>query len=83
MTIKAVYGLDPVTVCLCVFRVLSDWLEVKLGGDADSEEQRDGFLRTLCVSNSLQERGQRTHKVHITVKVSLKQKAGEVDSKEK
>lgn len=51
-------------------RVLSDWLEVKLGGDAESEEQRDGFLRTLCVSNSLQERGQRTHKVHITVKAS-------------
>ncbi|XP_017164946.1 germinal-center associated nuclear protein [Poecilia reticulata] len=51
-------------------RLLSDWLEVKLGADPESEEQRDGTLRTLCVSNSLQDNGHRTHKVHITVKAS-------------
>ncbi|XP_043987465.1 germinal-center associated nuclear protein isoform X2 [Gambusia affinis] len=51
-------------------RILSDWLEVKLGADSDSEEQRDGTLRTLCVSNSLQDNEHRTHKVHITVKAS-------------
>ncbi|MEQ2308541.1 hypothetical protein AMECASPLE_029200, partial [Ameca splendens] len=51
-------------------RVLSDWLMVKLGGDAESEEQTDGSLKTLCVSNSLQESGQRIYKVHVTVKAS-------------
>ncbi|XP_032423660.1 germinal-center associated nuclear protein isoform X2 [Xiphophorus hellerii] len=51
-------------------RVLSDWLEVKLGADSESEEQRDGTLRTLRVSNSLQDNGHRTHKVHVTVKAS-------------
>ncbi|XP_034430226.1 germinal-center associated nuclear protein isoform X2 [Hippoglossus hippoglossus] len=54
-------------------RILSDWLEVKLGGDKASEvgeEQPDGTLQTLCVTNSLQERGQHTHKVHISVKAS-------------
>ncbi|XP_053296244.1 germinal-center associated nuclear protein [Pleuronectes platessa] len=54
-------------------RILSDWLEVKLGGDKASEvgeEQPDGTLQTLCVTNSLQERGPHTHKVHISVKAS-------------
>lgn len=53
-------------------RILSDWLEVKLGGDKASEvreEQLDGTLQTLCVINTLQENEQRTHKVHITIKV--------------
>uniref|UniRef100_A0A3Q3M3Y8 Germinal-center associated nuclear protein n=1 Tax=Mastacembelus armatus TaxID=205130 RepID=A0A3Q3M3Y8_9TELE len=52
-------------------RVLSDWLEVKLGGDKTSEvreEQADGTLETLCVTNTLQENGHHTHKVHISVK---------------
>lgn len=56
-----------------VFRVLSDWLEVKLGGDSSGsevmEEQPDSTLQTLCVANTLQENGQRTHKVHISIKV--------------
>ncbi|XP_034549400.1 germinal-center associated nuclear protein isoform X2 [Notolabrus celidotus] len=53
-------------------RILSDWLEVKLGGGKVSEvkEQPDDALQTLCVINSLQENGQRTHKVHISVKAS-------------
>ncbi|XP_019955220.2 germinal-center associated nuclear protein [Paralichthys olivaceus] len=54
-------------------RILSDWLEVKLGGDKASEvgeEQPDGTLQTLCVTNTLQERGQHTHKVHISIKAS-------------
>lgn len=52
------------------FRLLSDWLEVKLGSDGGSEEQPDGTVRTLCVTNTLQESRQRTHDVHVTVKVS-------------
>ncbi|XP_034741540.1 germinal-center associated nuclear protein isoform X1 [Etheostoma cragini] len=54
-------------------RILSDWLVVKLGGGKDSEgreEQLDGTLQTLCVTNTLQDNGQRTHKVHISIKAS-------------
>ncbi|XP_038127205.1 germinal-center associated nuclear protein isoform X2 [Cyprinodon tularosa] len=53
-------------------RILSDWLEVKLGRDpeCEEEEETDGSLKTLCVSNSLQEKGEGTYKVHITVKAS-------------
>ncbi|RVE58447.1 hypothetical protein OJAV_G00209450 [Oryzias javanicus] len=50
--------------------VLSDWLEVKLGGEQDSEEDLDGSLWTLCVTNALQESGKFTHEVHIAVKAS-------------
>lgn len=64
---------------LSVLRVLSDWLEVKLGADSESEEQRDGTLRTLRVSNSLQDNGHRTHKVHVTVKVRLKVREEELE----
>lgn len=48
-------------------RILSDWLEVKFGGGKSSEEQPDGMLRTLCVTNTLREREQR--RVHICIKV--------------
>ncbi|XP_067373088.1 germinal-center associated nuclear protein [Channa argus] len=54
-------------------RILSDWLEVKLGGDKVSEAQQEqpgGTLQTLCVTNALRENGQRTHKLHITIKAS-------------
>ncbi|XP_031730841.1 germinal-center associated nuclear protein isoform X1 [Anarrhichthys ocellatus] len=53
--------------------ILSDWLEVKLGGckgSEVSEEQLDGTLQTLCVTNTLRDKGQRTYKVHISIKVS-------------
>ncbi|KAM3862155.1 germinal-center associated nuclear protein [Diretmus argenteus] len=50
--------------------VLSDWLEVKFGGGEVREQQPDGTLQTLCVTNTLQENGQQTHKVHITIKLS-------------
>lgn len=59
-------------VVFWVFRILSDWLEVKLGGHKDSdvrEEQPVGTLQTLCVTNTLQESGQGTHKVHVSIKV--------------
>uniref|UniRef100_A0A8C6NZW1 Germinal-center associated nuclear protein n=2 Tax=Nothobranchius furzeri TaxID=105023 RepID=A0A8C6NZW1_NOTFU len=59
---------DDESVASLADRVLSDWMEVKLGGDGGLEEPRDGTMRTLCVSNTLQENGQRTHKVHITLK---------------
>lgn len=62
--------LCPLLSAVC--RILSDWLEVKLGGgkwSEESEEQHDGTLQTLCVTNSLQEKEQRIHKVHISVKV--------------
>uniref|UniRef100_A0A8C9Z528 Germinal-center associated nuclear protein n=1 Tax=Sander lucioperca TaxID=283035 RepID=A0A8C9Z528_SANLU len=64
----------PMCPLLSVFlRILSDWLEVKLGGGKDSEvreEQLDGTLQTLHVTNTLQDNGQRTHKVHISIKAS-------------
>ncbi|KAE8299602.1 Germinal-center associated nuclear protein [Larimichthys crocea] len=56
-----------------LLEILSDWLEVKLGGGKESEaseEQLDGTLQTLCVINKLQEKEQRLHKVHISVKAS-------------
>ncbi|XP_028289454.1 germinal-center associated nuclear protein isoform X2 [Parambassis ranga] len=64
---------DHESVASVADRVLSDWLEVKLGSDKGSEvrdEQSDGTMRTLCVTNTLQEKAQRTHKVHISVKAS-------------
>lgn len=45
---------------------------MKLGGGKGSEEsegQLDGTLQTLCVTNTLQEKEQQVHKVHISVKV--------------
>lgn len=54
-------------------RILSDWLEVKMGGDTAPEvreEKQDGTLQTLCVISALQEMEGQTHKVHITIKVS-------------
>ncbi|XP_042351006.1 germinal-center associated nuclear protein [Plectropomus leopardus] len=64
---------DHESVASLADRVLSDWLEVKLGGNMGSEgreEQEDGTLETLCVTNTLQNNGQRTHKVHISIKAS-------------
>uniref|UniRef100_A0A8C4IA11 Germinal-center associated nuclear protein n=1 Tax=Dicentrarchus labrax TaxID=13489 RepID=A0A8C4IA11_DICLA len=53
--------------------ILSDWLEVKLSGGKESEaseEQLDGTLQTLCVTNTLQEKEHHIHKVHVCVKAS-------------
>ncbi|XP_027138252.1 germinal-center associated nuclear protein isoform X2 [Larimichthys crocea] len=64
---------DHESVASLADRILSDWLEVKLGGGKESEaseEQLDGTLQTLCVINKLQEKEQRLHKVHISVKAS-------------
>lgn len=64
---------DHESVASLADRILSDWLEVKLGDNKTSEvseEQRDGTLHSLCVTNTLHENGQRTHKVHISVKAS-------------
>ncbi|XP_040912782.1 germinal-center associated nuclear protein [Toxotes jaculatrix] len=64
---------DHESVASLADRILSDWLEVKLGGDKVSEvrqEQPDGTLQTLCVSSTLQEKGQRTHQVYISIKAS-------------
>ncbi|KAM9365403.1 germinal-center associated nuclear protein isoform 2-T2 [Pholidichthys leucotaenia] len=54
-------------------RILSDWLEVKFGGDQESEvrdEQPDGMLQTLCLASTLQEHAQQTHEVYLSVKAS-------------
>lgn len=54
------------------FRILSDWLEVKFGGGKaleSSVEQVDGALKTLCVTNTFQEKKERIHRVHISIKV--------------
>ncbi|XP_058479087.1 germinal-center associated nuclear protein [Solea solea] len=50
--------------------ILSDWLEVKLGGEGSEvrKQQPDGTLQTLCVTNTLQEKEQHTHIVHVSVK---------------
>ncbi|XP_051925938.1 germinal-center associated nuclear protein [Hippocampus zosterae] len=51
-------------------RILSDWLEAKLAGSPGSkltEEQRDGTLRTLHLSNEMREI---RHQVHVSIKVS-------------
>ncbi|XP_041857307.1 germinal-center associated nuclear protein [Melanotaenia boesemani] len=61
---------DHESVASLADRILSGWLEVKLGGDPEPEEQPDGVLQTLCISTVLQESGQRTHKVHVTVKAA-------------
>ncbi|XP_067459089.1 germinal-center associated nuclear protein [Thunnus thynnus] len=67
---------DDESVASLADRILSDWLEVKLGGGGGGkgsevrEEQPEGTLQTLCVINSLQENGQRTHKVHVSIKAS-------------
>ncbi|TKS67603.1 Germinal-center associated nuclear protein [Collichthys lucidus] len=64
---------DHESVASLADRILSDWLEVKLGGGNECEsreEQLDGTLQTLCVINKLQEKEQRLHKVHISVKAS-------------
>ncbi|XP_070770765.1 germinal-center associated nuclear protein [Enoplosus armatus] len=63
---------DHESVASLADRILSDWLEVKLGGGkvSEGEEQLDGTLQTLCVTNTLQDNRQRTHKVHISVKAS-------------
>lgn len=52
---------------------LTKWLEVKLGGGEKMEEsieESEGKLRTLVISNSLRDIGQKTHKVHLCIKVS-------------
>ncbi|XP_037343746.2 germinal-center associated nuclear protein [Pungitius pungitius] len=63
---------DHHSVASLADRILSDWLEVKLGGGKGSEvrEELDGKLQTLCVTNTLRDEGQRTHKVHISIKAS-------------
>lgn len=52
-------------------RILTDWLEVKLGGGNESEEsekQSKGQVKTLCVSHSLTNIRGQTHEVYISVK---------------
>ncbi|KAF7658146.1 hypothetical protein LDENG_00016710 [Lucifuga dentata] len=62
---------DHESVASMADRVLSDWLEVKFGGDPGSEVRvADGTLQTLCVTNTLQESREHTHKVHISIKAS-------------
>uniref|UniRef100_A0A8C1G108 Germinal-center associated nuclear protein n=1 Tax=Cyprinus carpio TaxID=7962 RepID=A0A8C1G108_CYPCA len=52
-------------------RILTDWLEVKLGGENQSEESEKelkGQLKTLCISHSLTNIRGHTHEVHIAIK---------------
>lgn len=62
-------------ICLFPCRILTDWLEVKLGGgnqSEDSEKELKGKLKTLCISHSLTNIKGQTHEVHISIKVSLR-----------
>ncbi|XP_061520847.1 germinal-center associated nuclear protein [Phycodurus eques] len=64
---------DHESVASLADRILSDWLEAKLGGGQGSkfmEEQRGGTLQTLCLSNTIKDNGHRTHNVHVSIKVS-------------
>ncbi|XP_053733948.1 germinal-center associated nuclear protein [Synchiropus splendidus] len=54
-------------------QILSNWLEVKLGGDPEAKpklQEVDGKLETLCVSIAPRERDQDVHQVHVSVKAS-------------
>ncbi|XP_056884180.1 germinal-center associated nuclear protein isoform X1 [Takifugu flavidus] len=46
-------------------RILSEWLETKFGG---SQEPSDGTLRTIHFANTIQEKEQCLHRVHISIK---------------
>ncbi|XP_061579845.1 germinal-center associated nuclear protein [Cololabis saira] len=61
---------DDESVTSMADRILSDWLEVKFGGNKEPEERQDSTLQTLCITSTLVERGHHVHKVHITVKAS-------------
>lgn len=52
-------------------RILTDWLEVKLGrGNQSEESEREtkGQLKSLCISHSLTNIKGQTHEVHISIK---------------
>ncbi|XP_052462494.1 germinal-center associated nuclear protein isoform X1 [Carassius gibelio] len=52
-------------------RILTHWLEVKLGGGNQSEENEKeikGQLKTLCISHSLTNIRGKTHEVQISIK---------------
>ncbi|KTF86048.1 hypothetical protein cypCar_00014410 [Cyprinus carpio] len=52
-------------------RILTHWLEVKLGKEIQSEENEKelkGQLKTLCISHSLTNIRGKTHEVHISIK---------------
>ncbi|XP_067300375.1 germinal-center associated nuclear protein [Pseudorasbora parva] len=52
-------------------RILTDWLEVKLGGGNQYEEierEPKGQLKTLCISHSLTNIKGQAHEVHISIK---------------
>lgn len=49
-----------------VCRILSEWLETKFGG---GQEPSDGTLRTIHFTNTIQEKEQSLHRVHISIKV--------------
>ncbi|XP_043105018.1 germinal-center associated nuclear protein [Puntigrus tetrazona] len=52
-------------------RILTDWLEVKLGGEIqckESEKELKGQLKTLCISHSLANIRGQPQEVHIAIK---------------
>ncbi|XP_056611344.1 germinal-center associated nuclear protein isoform X2 [Triplophysa dalaica] len=52
-------------------RILTDWLEVKLGAGSTSEEsEKEATMRTLCLSHSFQNVGEKTHEVYLSMKAS-------------
>ncbi|KAJ8282584.1 hypothetical protein COCON_G00051030 [Conger conger] len=54
-------------------RILTDWLEAKFSGDEGSGDpvaDRGGKMETLSISNGLVSVQERTHKVHVCVKVT-------------
>ncbi|KAK6310185.1 hypothetical protein J4Q44_G00200660 [Coregonus suidteri] len=64
---RASYLFDVCSLCSCC-RILT-----KLGRGESSEvteKEQEGTLRTLCITNSLRDAGEKTHKVHISIKAS-------------
>uniref|UniRef100_A0A673YSM1 Germinal-center associated nuclear protein n=1 Tax=Salmo trutta TaxID=8032 RepID=A0A673YSM1_SALTR len=62
---------DHESVASIADRILTDWLEMKFGIDESANDtEQEGTLRTLCITNGLREAGEKTHKVHISIKAS-------------
>lgn len=72
-SVKGPTLISPLSPALAL-SILTDWLEAKFSGGEERVESSDmppaGALQTLTISNGLRELDQRTHKVHVCIKVA-------------